>query len=169
MKQKKSLKAYQLFLIGLAVMLFGTYAIGGSTGGIFVFAGLFLWVVAIVVFIKKLINKGGIENSTRSTAKTILTSFLAVKNKYNYPVETPADKVKIYSHVLKLRPGYTDTDIKELLEQAQGLSAIKGSTQGISLNTLVFLVVVREYVQDTNKRPTKEQLAKVESIIAEMF
>lgn len=39
---KKELKAYQLFLIGLVVMLFGTYVLGGMAGGILVIAGFLL-------------------------------------------------------------------------------------------------------------------------------
>jgi uncharacterized membrane protein YphA (DoxX/SURF4 family) len=61
MSTRKSLKGYQLFLIGLATMLVGTYVIAKYVseigGGIFVFAGLFLWITAIVVSIKNIANR----------------------------------------------------------------------------------------------------------------
>lgn len=59
-KLNKPLKVWQLFAAGFAVMLFGTYvvglALGQALGGIFVFAGLFLWIVATVKGIKKLLG-----------------------------------------------------------------------------------------------------------------
>ena len=60
---KKPLKAYQLFLIGLGVIIFGVEIVGKlvgqAAGGILLMAGLVFWVAAIVVGIKKLLAQRG--------------------------------------------------------------------------------------------------------------
>lgn len=165
----KKLSPGILFLLSLVLLYFGGTLGGGAIGIALSIGGFVCLVFAIVGGIKKLFNSNDIEQSTRGTAKVMLSSFLAVQRKHNYPLETAADKVRVYSHVLRLRPGYTPAVIKDVLTQAQELSDIKRSTQGISLNTLVFVMVVREYVLDTNKRPTEEQLAKVKTILNKMF
>jgi len=166
---KKNIKPYQLFLIGIVVILFGTYAINGVSGGVFVFAGLFLWIVAIIGIASRLFNGPNIEKTTQATAKVILSSFLRITEKYQYPIESSSDKQKVYAHVLSLRHGYTDSVIKEVLGKAQEVSKLRGETKGISLNTLAFTIVVREYNLDTHKNLTKEQLNIIQSIIWKLF
>jgi hypothetical protein len=56
-KLKQPLKIYQLFLIGIGVCLLSTYVavpLMGPLGGIFVFVGFFIILVAIVKSIAKL-------------------------------------------------------------------------------------------------------------------
>lgn len=169
MSQRKTVKAYQLVVVGIILMLVGTYAIGGAAGGVLVFAGLFFWLMAIVVGIKKLLNRNGIKHTTQTTAEVMLTSFLAVKDKYKYPLETPADKIKIYTHVLSLRPGYTPAEIKKVLTEAAKLSQLKNESAGITLHTLVATIVTYEYVMDGKKDLTINQMKTIDSTLQRMF
>lgn len=127
---------------------------------------------AIIRGVKKIGRKGGvvdIKATTKDTANTILTSFLAIKEKHDYPVETSSDKLNVYAHVLSLRPGYTDDVIKRVLKEAHKLSVLKGEDKGISLNTLVFSIVVYEYTVDTRKNLTDSQMMEIDTTIGELF
>ncbi len=150
-------------------MLVGTYAMGGVAGGVLVFTGLFLWLMAIIVGIKKLLSRNGIKHTTQATAEVMLTSFLAVKDKYNYPIETPTDKIKIYTHVLSLRPGYTPAEIKKVLTEADKLSKLKDEPSGITLHTLVATLVTYEHVMDGNGNLSIAQMKEIESTLRKMF
>lgn len=157
-----------LFLLGLALLYFGG-TIGGASGAGLSVGGFVCLVAAIIGGINKLFGGGSIESTTKATARVMLTSFFGIKSKYNYPIETPSDKIKIYTEVLRLRPGYTDAVIVEVFKQSQELSEIWGDTKGISLNTLIFVIVIREYSIDTHKILTDEQRDKIRDTINKLF
>lgn len=156
MNTRKSLKGYQLFLIGLASMLAGTYVIGKYIseigGGLFVFAGLFLWIAAIVVSIKNITNRkngklphpdldmsdpGSIENSV----KVQLHCYKGYRTKY--PKESPT---QLYVRVLADRPGYGAEDVKAVLNQAHSPTA-HGK---YNFQSVVTSMLMQEYMQDNN-------------------
>lgn len=156
MSSRKSLKGYQLFLIGLATMLVGTYVVAKYIseigGGIFVFAGLFLWVMAIIVGIKNIANRkdgkltppdldisnpGSVENSV----KIQLHCYKGYKAKY--PKESPT---QLYVRVLADRPGYGAEDVKAVLNQAHSPTA-HGK---YNFQSVVTSMLMQEYMQDNN-------------------
>lgn len=157
-----------LLIFGL-VLLYAGGTSGGALGAGLSVGGLVCLVLGIVGGIKKLFKgSDDIERRTRSTARAMLSSFLAVRTKHNYSIESASDKIRVYTHVLKLR-NYSDDAIKELIHEAKKISEAKGSTQGISLNTLVYVLVSREYVMDTHKELTEVQLERVDRILSEVY
>lgn len=180
-KNKKHIKAWQLFLIGLFFSVGARLVVGGIVGSLFAILGDILIIIsivqAIVSGVKKLSSKSGgnadnsegIRATTEDTCNTILTSFLAIKEKYDHPIETPSDKLQMYTRILRLRPGYTDTEIKRVLEAAHKLSVQKGEEKGISLNTLIFSIIVYEYSTDIKKNLTFSQMSQIESAIKSTF
>ena len=156
MNARTPLKGYQLFLLGLASMLIGTYVVAKYVseiaGGILVFAGLFLWAVAIIVGIKNIAgrkrgnlappdldmsNPGSVENSV----KIQLHCYKGYKAKY--PKEEPT---QLYIRVLADRPGYSKEDIKAVLSQAQSPAA----HGGYNFQSVVTSMLMQEYMQDNN-------------------
>lgn len=127
------------------------------------------WIIIIVLVVAIFFAYIRWTNTPRgmakSTTKTMLASLLAIKNKQNHPIESESDKLKLYAHVLALRPGYTTDDIADLLHQAQALSKVKGETKGTSFNTVVFVVVVKEFSQNGRRKPTEQQLSDIRSTI----
>lgn len=156
-----------LLLLALVLLYFGGTS-GGALGAGLSVGGLVCLVLAIVGGIKKLFGGEGIEKRTKSTARAMLSSFLAVRTKHNYSIESASDKIRVYTHVLKLR-NYSDDAIQELLSEATKISKAKGSTQGISLNTLVYVLVAHEYTMDTQKQLTELQLEQVDRILSEIY
>lgn len=177
MSKKKSLKACQLFLLGLATMLFGTYVVSKSfsemAGGILVFAGLFLWLMAIVTFIKKLTSKKpgaklpeGFDmsnpGSNENTAKIQLHTY------NTYRKQHPNDETTVtYARVLSDRPGYDRDAIKNLLQKAHMLGV---ATHGrFGLRAVVSTMILDEYEIDNGKKPddttTRAIIDDVERII----
>lgn len=161
MNKRNSLKAYQLFLLGLATMLIGTYVVAKifseMAGGILVFAGLFLWLMAIVTFIKKLLGKGSKPNlppdfdmsnpgSNENTARVQLHTFKTYRAQY------PKDEViATYARVLSDRPGYDRQMIKDLLQKAHMLGV---ATHGkFGLCAVVSTMILDEYKVDNGKEP----------------
>lgn len=163
MNQKKSLKAYQLFLIGLATMLIGTYVVtkifSQMAGGILVLAGLFFWLMAIVVFIKKLLNKSPKSNtslppdfdtsnpgSDENTARVMLHTYGAYRKQH------PNDDAMVaYARVLSDRPGYDRETIKNLLQKAHMLGV---ATHGrFGLRAIVSTMILDEYKVDNGREP----------------
>ena len=157
-------------ILGIVLLYTGGVS-GGALGAGLSVGGLVCIVLAFVGGIKKLV-KGSvgddIESRTRSTARTLLASFLALRQKHNYSIESPTDKIKIYTHMLKLR-GYNHKAVEGLIEDAEKISAAKGATQGISLNTLVYTVVAFEYTTDTHKELSEIQLQKVNKILSKVY
>jgi len=164
----KKLSPLVLLLLGLVIASLGGN-IGGALGVGLSFGGLACIVFAIIGGVNKLFGGGSIESTTKATARAMATSFFALKSKYDYPIKTPSDKIKIYTEVLRLRPGYTDDVIKEVLRQSEKFSEIWGDTQGISLNTLVFVIVIREYNHDKRKMLTEDQMEKIRDTIDRVF
>ena len=111
----------------------------------------------------------GLKTTAQETANTLLHSFLAIKEKHNYPLATSTDKINVYTHVLSLRPGYTNSVIKKVLTDAHKFSIAKGEVQGISLNTLVLSVLIYEYAEDQNIQLNGRQLTVAETAIKEAF
>lgn len=106
-RKKTDLDPIQLIIIGLCIMLFGTYVVAKyvSTigGGIFVIAGLFLWIVAIVKLLKRI-------TKTRTKASLIwlpvfiaslaiigvgLYSYQIFRNRANSKIYVAGDTVKL--------------------------------------------------------------------------
>ena len=157
-----------LLILGL-VLLYAGGTSGGALGAGLSVGGLVCLVLGIVSGVKKLFKGGdNIEKRTRSTARAMLSSFLAVRTKHNYSIESASDKIRVYTHVLKLR-NYSDEATQEIISEATKISKAKGSTQGISLNTLVYVLVSREYTMDTRKELTEAQLEQVDRILSEIY
>lgn len=157
-----------LLILGL-VLLYAGGTSGGALGVGLSVGGLVCVVLGVAGITRKLFKSDDdIEKRTRSTARAMLSSFLVVRTKHNYSIESASDKIRIYTHVLKLR-NYSNDAIKELIHEAKEISEAKGSTQGISLNTLVFVLVAREYAMDTHQELTELQLEKVDRILSEVY
>ena len=155
-----------LLLLALALLYFGGTS-GGALGAGLSVGGLVCLVLAVIGGIKKLFGSNSIEKRTKSTAR-MLSSFLAVRTKHNYSIESASDKIRVYTHVLKLR-NYSDEAIQGLISEATKISKAKGSTQGISLNTLVYVLVAHEYTMDTHKQLTELELEQVDRILSEVY
>lgn len=164
----KKLGPGSLLILGLVLL----YAGGAVEGGLGVgprAGGLVCLVLGIAGGIKKLFKGGdGVEKRTRSTARAILSSFLLVRAKHNYPIESASDKIRIYTHILRLR-GYDDDAIKGLIHEAKKISEERDSVKGISLNTLVHVLVSHEYTKDTHKELTESQLERVNKILSQIY
>ena len=156
----KKLGPGSLLILGLVLL----YAGGAVEGGLGVGPS-----AGIAGGIKKLFKGGdGVEKRTRSTARAILSSFLLVRAKHNYPIESASDKIRIYTHILRLR-GYDDDAIKGLIHEAKKISEERDSVKGISLNTLVHVLVSHEYTKDTHKELTESQLERVNKILSQIY
>lgn len=163
----KKLGPGMLILLALVLLYLGG-TISGALGAGLSVGGLVCLVLAVIGGFKKLFGGDNIEKRTKSTARAMLSSFMAVRTKHNYSIESASDKIRVYTHVLKLR-NYSDEAIQELLDEAAEISKAKGSTQGISLNTLVYVLVAHEYKMDTQKHLTELQLEQVDRILSEIY
>ena len=165
----KKLGPGSLLILSLALLYTGG-AVEGALGVGLGVGGLVCLVLGIAGGIKKLFKGGdSIEKRTRSTARAILSSFLLVRSECNYPIESPSDKIRIYTHILKIR-GYNDDDaVKGLIHEAKKISEVRDSVKGISLNTLVHVLVSHEYTKDTHKELTESQLAIVDRILSQIY
>ena len=164
----KKLGPGSLLILGLVLL----YAGGAVEGGLGVgpsAGGLVCLVLGIAGGAKKLFKGGdSIEKRTRSTARAILSSFLLVRSECNYPIESPSDKIRIYTYILKIR-GYNDDAVKGLIHEAKKISEVRDSVKGISLNTLVHVLVSHEYTKDTHKKLTESQLEIVDRILSQIY
>lgn len=157
-----------LLLIGLILLTSGGW-IKGALGVALSVGGAVCIVLAITGFIKRISNTPKLEKIAQATAKAMLVSFFAIKEKHKYSVESESDKLKIYTQILSHRPDYNQSVIKETLEAAQSLSKIRDEPKGITLNTLVFVVFIREYTLDTGKTLNESQLKKIQVAIDKEF
>lgn len=89
--------------------------------------------------------------TTVDTTRVMLNSFVALREKYNYPISTTRDKLVIYRKILELRE-YTSRDIDLTLKKSQELSATWGE-KDISLTSVIFFIILQEYHIDN---PGKE-------------
>jgi hypothetical protein len=82
---------------------------------------------------------------------------MAVQQERQYPIDTEEGKISLYIDVLKMRPGYTDEIISEILKSAVRLGEVStpiSKSQGITFNTVVYLVVKREFEQTWHRMST---------------
>ena len=164
----KKLGPGSLLILSL-VLLYTSGAVEGALGVGLGVGGLVCLVLGIVGGAKKLFKGGdSIEKRTRSTARAILSSFLLVRAKHNYPIESASDKLRIYTHISRLRV-YDDDAIKGLIHEAKKISEERDSVKGISLNTLVHVLVSHEYTKDTHKDLTESQLERVNKILSQIY
>lgn len=114
---------------------------------------------------KRGLTTSGIASTAQETAYVMLLSLMALRAKHSYPMETPEDKITLYTHILRLRPGYDSPQITKVLSEAQQLSRNKGEPKGISLNTLVTIVVKHEYATDMGIVLNQNQMEAVDKAL----
>lgn len=116
--------------------------------------GIVVLVVIIMLFVRW---SNSIEGMSKTVAKVMRASLVAIQGQYDYPIDTNQGKIQLYSHVLRTRPGYRQEIIDDILDEAIALTKARGSNQ-ISFNRVVYMVVVREYTLAKGARPTKDQV-----------
>lgn len=113
--------------------------------------------IAIVLTLRFLRHSNSASGMAKSTARTMLRSLMAIQKEHQYPIDTVKGKRDLYKQVLKMRPGYTDEIIDGLLESAVRLGMVStpvSKPQGLTFNTVVYLVVRREFEQTWRRAST---------------
>ncbi len=144
-KQRKSIKPYQLFLIGLALMLPSVFHLVTSMfAGILVWFGLFFWVVAIFKFIGGLLKK---VSSPVSIAK--MQKKMYDVNKHQNP---NASKEELRLMTVSSRTGFKKPD--ELLRLTAYTTQVAEKLQHPNnFQTMVYVMITMEF-KDLNQNLT---------------
>lgn len=114
-------------------------------------------IAAIVLVLRFLRRSNSASGMAKSTASTMLRSLMVIQQKHQYPIDTDEGKLALYKQVLRTRPGYTDEVIDELLGSAVRLGEVStpiSKPQGLTFNTVVYLVVRREFEQTWHRVST---------------
>lgn len=141
-KQRKSIKPYQLFLIGLALMLPSVFHILPSMfAGILVWFGLFFWVVAIFKFIGGLFKKVGSPVSVAKMQKKMYDV-----NKRQNP---NASKEELRLMTVSARAGFKKPD--ELLRLTAYTTKVAEKLEHPNnFQTMVYVMITMEF-KDLNQ------------------